>query len=290
MSGTMVRQGGRVQLEHSDMCLALNMAKMAKGRFSRAAIEEWEQLIQKPRAEVREEKKRGVELPGHQKVKAAMERHPAMVYKNHSASCSPCQNGTAKNPVTRWRRKRTSPPPAEPEAPPPGTPPAPPGDAEGNQSYEIEGMPSRCVYMHSPHPNTQFFNLNAFAKESKRDKDFIPDLLSTLSAAWKYRWHWFCRRQQPFGRICGLARELIESNWWDKSLYILNDIFICTIIEQCSDNGNIHETDRTTVKTLYLIIYAKVTGCIMRIRLWQNECQGSVNNFWPCGMVNQRAR
>jgi len=48
------------------MRLALNMAKMAKGGFSRAAIK-------KPRAEVREEKKRGVEFPGRQKLKAAME-------------------------------------------------------------------------------------------------------------------------------------------------------------------------------------------------------------------------
>jgi len=37
MSGTMARQGGRVQLEQSDMCLALNMAKIPKGGFSRAA-------------------------------------------------------------------------------------------------------------------------------------------------------------------------------------------------------------------------------------------------------------
>jgi hypothetical protein len=171
------------------MRLALNMAKMAKGGFSRAAVEETQQLIKKPRAEVREEKKRGVEFPGHKKVKATMERHPAMVYQNHTAGCLPCQNGTAKNPQTRWRRKGTAAPPPEPAAPlpgrpsPPGTPPAPPGDTEGHESYEIEGMPSRCVYMHSPLPNTQFFNHNAFAKDSKRDKDFIPDLLSTLSAA-----------------------------------------------------------------------------------------------------------
>jgi len=290
MSATMVRQGGRVQLEQSDMRLALNMAKMAKGGFSRAAIEETQQLIQKPRAEVREEKQRGVEFPGHQKVKAAMERHPAMVYKNHTADCLPCQNGSAKNLVTRWRRKETAAPPPEPAAPPPGMPPAPPGAAEGNGRDEIQGMPSSCVYMHSPLPNTQFFNHNAFAKESKRDNDFIPDLLSTKSAAWKYRWHWFCRRQQPFGRICGWGQELIESNGWDTLLYILKDIFKCTIKEHCNDNENIHETDRTTVKTLYLIIYAKVTGYIMRIHLWQNERQRSVNDFWPCRMVNPSAR
>jgi len=124
-------------------------------------------------------------------VNPTMERHPSMVYKNHTAGCLPCHNGTTKNMETRWRRKETAAPPPEPAAPlpgrqsPPGTPRAPPGVTEGNESYQIEGMPSRCVYMHSPHPITQFFNHNAFAKDSKRDKDLIPDLLSTLSAAWK---------------------------------------------------------------------------------------------------------
>jgi hypothetical protein len=65
-------------------------------------------------------------------------------------------------------------------------------------------------------------------------------------------------------------------------MYILKDIFICTIKEQCSDNKNIHEEDRTTVETLYLIISAKVNGCIMRICLWQNERQRSVNDFLSC--------
>jgi hypothetical protein len=38
----MARQGGQVQLEQSDISLALNMAKMAKGGLSRTAIEETE--------------------------------------------------------------------------------------------------------------------------------------------------------------------------------------------------------------------------------------------------------
>jgi hypothetical protein len=175
------------------MRLALNIAKMGKQRISRAAIEETQQQIQKPGGEVREEKKRGVEFPGHQKVKATMQRHPAMVYKNHPAGCLACHNGTVKNPQTHWRHKGTAAPPPEPAAPlpgkqsQPGIPPAPPEDSEGNESYEIQGMPSRCVYMHFPLPITQFFNHNAFTKDSKCDKDLIPDLLSTLSAAWKYR-------------------------------------------------------------------------------------------------------
>jgi hypothetical protein len=52
MSATMARQGGRVQLEQSDMRLALNMVKMAKVGFSHAAIEETKYLIKQPCAKV----------------------------------------------------------------------------------------------------------------------------------------------------------------------------------------------------------------------------------------------
>ena len=48
----MGRQGGRVQLEQSDMRLALNVSKMAKGGSSHAAMEETQILMKKPRAEV----------------------------------------------------------------------------------------------------------------------------------------------------------------------------------------------------------------------------------------------
>ena len=44
MSATMARQGGQVQLEQSDMCHSLNMAKMAKGGVSHTAIEETQYL------------------------------------------------------------------------------------------------------------------------------------------------------------------------------------------------------------------------------------------------------
>jgi len=131
MSATMARQGGRVQLEQSDMRLALNMAKMAKEGFSRAAIEETNYLFKKPRAEVRKEKKRGVEFPGHKEVKVALQRHPAKLRQNQTSGCLPCQNGTAKNPQSRWGRKGTGTPPPnrrreptpEPTPPLPGTPP-----------------------------------------------------------------------------------------------------------------------------------------------------------------------
>jgi hypothetical protein len=51
MSATMARQGGCIQLEQSNMHLALNMAKMAKGGFSRPTVEETQCLIKKPPAD-----------------------------------------------------------------------------------------------------------------------------------------------------------------------------------------------------------------------------------------------
>jgi hypothetical protein len=109
MSATMARQGGRVQLEQADMRIALNMVNMAKHGISRAGIEETKNLIKKPRAEIREEKRRGVELPGHKSVKAVIEKHPSMIYDNHLTGCLICQNKVARNPYTRWRRKGTKP-------------------------------------------------------------------------------------------------------------------------------------------------------------------------------------
>jgi hypothetical protein len=156
---------------------------MAKVGYLRAAIEELQQLITKPHAEVREDTTRGVGCLGCNNVKAAIERHQAKVCENHMASCLPCQNCTAKYPQTRWRGRGISSPPPEPAASSLGTPHAPAGDNDRNESYEIDGMPSRCVYIHSPLPNTQLFNHNAYAKDSTQDKEFISDLLSTLSAA-----------------------------------------------------------------------------------------------------------
>jgi len=182
MSATMARQGGRVQLEQSDMRLVLNMAKMAKEGFSRAAIKETKYLINKPRAEVREEKKQGVEFPGHKKVKAAIQRHPAMLRQNQTSSCLPCQNSTAKNPQTRWRRKGTSAPPPdprreltpEPTPPRPGTPPAPPGNTSGVQPSQIVNLPAGYTYSNTALPCMEFLD----EEETKHDTDFDPDMLT----------------------------------------------------------------------------------------------------------------
>jgi len=85
-SATMAGLGGRVTLPQSDIHPVLNVAKMAKGRFLQAAIEEMQCLIKKPHTKVQEEKIWGVVFPGHRDVKAAIDRHPAMVHENHTDS------------------------------------------------------------------------------------------------------------------------------------------------------------------------------------------------------------
>jgi hypothetical protein len=165
MSATMAGQGGQVQLEQSDMRLALNMAKMAKEGFSRAAIEETKYLIKKLRAKIREDKKPGVQFPGHKKVKAAIQRHPAMFRQNQMSGCLPCQNGTAKNPQTHCTLKGAGAPPparrreriAKPTPPPPGTPPAPTGNTSGAPPAEMINLPAGYTYSHNALPCAEYF-------------------------------------------------------------------------------------------------------------------------------------
>jgi len=186
MSATMARQGGRVKLEQSDMCLALNMAKVAKGGFWRMAMYETRFLNKKPCGKVRDEKKLGVEFPGHRKVKDALEWHPAMRHQHHTPGCLPRQNGIAKNPQTQWRRKRTgTPPPDRRRQPPPEqtpslpeTPPAPTGHNSGAQHSQIINLPAGCVYSHTSLPWAEFVTLDASAQGSQQDTDVDPDMLT----------------------------------------------------------------------------------------------------------------
>jgi len=182
MSATMGRQGGRVQLEQSDMRLALNMATMAKEGFSRATIKETKYHIKKPRAEVREMTKRGVEFPGHKKVMTAIQRHPARLRQNQTSGCVPCQNGTTKTPQTSWGLTETGTPPPDrrrewtPEQtlPLPGTPPAPTGNTCEVQTSQIVNLPARYTYSHTAFPGAEFVKY----EETEHDTDFDPDMLT----------------------------------------------------------------------------------------------------------------
>jgi len=149
MSATMARQGGWVQLEQSDMHLDLNMAKMAIGGLSRAAIEETQHKLKEPLTEVLKERTREVQYSGHRTMMGAIEGHSAMLRQNHTDSCLSCHNGTAKN-LRRTSRCNAihAPPPdrdrqpkLEPMPPLPGTPPRPSGENEGADIFKLDNVP-----------------------------------------------------------------------------------------------------------------------------------------------------
>jgi len=178
----MARQKGWVQLEQSNMRLELNMAKMAKEGFSRAAIEEMKYIIQKPSAEFREEKKQGAEFPGDKKVNAAIQRNPAMLCENQTSVYLPCQNGAAKNPQTHCRRTGTGAPPPDrcrvrtpvPTQPLPGRPSAPTGNPSGVQPSQIVDLPAGWTYSNSAHLCSECID----DEETEPNTDFDPDMLT----------------------------------------------------------------------------------------------------------------
>jgi len=173
MSEILASQGDRVQLEQSDMHLASNMAKMAKGGFSHGAIEQTQYLIKNPRADVRDEKKRGVEYPGHIMVKAAIGRHQAMLSENLTDGCVSSQNRIVKNQQTRWRGKGTgasSPdlcrqPTPEPTPPlprtsaHPGMPPPPPSTNASVPRFLINNLPASYMFSHTSLRCAEFLHL-----------------------------------------------------------------------------------------------------------------------------------
>jgi hypothetical protein len=95
------------------MHLALKPAKIAKGEFLCAAIEETQHLIKIPLDEFHKEKNQGSEFAVHNNVKAVMVRHPAMLWENQMDGCLPCQTGTAFNRHAHWRPRGTGAPPPD---------------------------------------------------------------------------------------------------------------------------------------------------------------------------------
>jgi len=159
---------------------------MVTGGFLGSTVEEMLYVIMRPRAEVREGMKRGAECPGHKQLKAAIVRHPAMLYQNHTPGFLPSQDGNTQNPLTCWRRKGTSAPPPdqrrqrtpEPMPPLPGTPPAPTGNNCRAQHSHIDNLPARYVYSYSSLNCAESFTLDAYAQDSQHHKDFNPDMLT----------------------------------------------------------------------------------------------------------------
>jgi hypothetical protein len=173
MSANMAKQGGRVQLEQSDMRLALSMAKVAPRGFSWATTEETRHLIKKHQAVVREVRKWTDGFSGHKNVKAAMVTHMAMLWNNHPDSSLSCQCGTAQKSHTHWRlngmgallpdQLRQ----LRPEHMPclPRTPSVPFGYAERAHISEFNGVPPSYVYIRTPVPWPQLFNPDEYSKD-----------------------------------------------------------------------------------------------------------------------------
>jgi len=117
---------------------------------------------------------------GQNKGKATIERQLAMVVENLTDGCVLCQNGTPKIPQTCWRHGGTGVPPPEQMPTPPGTASAqsaPTTDITEDEMSESDGVSPYYDYIHDKHPNSEFYNHNAYAKDCKLDQDIIPDLL-----------------------------------------------------------------------------------------------------------------
>jgi len=130
-----------------------------------------------------------VEYAGHWTVKVAIERHPVMVPDNQMDCCLPRHNGTGNIGQTHRRHWGMDAPPPDqcrqstpeltsPLRRTPSTPPAPPGDNDGSQCFQFKDVPPGYVYICTPLSNIQFCNLDAYAKNSNCNKDYIPALLT----------------------------------------------------------------------------------------------------------------
>jgi hypothetical protein len=146
ISAAMARQGGWAQLVQSDRRLVINKAKLAQEGFPHTMKEETEQLIRLSRQSPKE-MMQGVELPVHHTENTVIKRHPPMVCKNKTASCLPCQNGTAKLPQTPWRSKGTGAPPHGPSLPQPDCP------LYHRTTSQRDVVTHGSVYIHEPIPS-----------------------------------------------------------------------------------------------------------------------------------------
>jgi len=143
-------------------------------------------LITNPRSEVYEGNKQGVEFPVHGKVKAAIERHPAMLHEIHMEGCLQYNNHAAQNLQTHWWWEGMGAPPADryrqqtPEPSPsrPAKPFASHGDNVEAQSSLIDNLPPGYAYSLAYLPNASLCTLDAYAKDYNYDKDCNTNLLT----------------------------------------------------------------------------------------------------------------
>jgi hypothetical protein len=54
----------------------------------------------------------------------------------------------------------------------------PPGDNAAAGASDLDCVPTGYVYIYTPLPSAQWFNLEGYAKHHKRQNDWNPDLLT----------------------------------------------------------------------------------------------------------------
>jgi hypothetical protein len=92
----MARQSVQVQLEQSDMYLALNMTNVAKEGFSQSTIQQQTQCcINQCNAYVREGGKKGVESSFCRNGQPAINPHPTIVCEHSMERYKDCHENTA---------------------------------------------------------------------------------------------------------------------------------------------------------------------------------------------------
>jgi len=137
-----------------------------------------QQLITKPHAKVQDKMMWGVVHPKHNKVKAAMARHPRMVCENYIDSGLPWENSTATIPQTHLGCRGNGAPSSRRVPTQSGTQPAAPDVTARTQCSEKDGVPPAYVYKCMPLHSVRFMNFDLSANNRMHDNDFMPDLLT----------------------------------------------------------------------------------------------------------------
>jgi len=134
-------------------------------------------------------------------------------------------------------------------------PTAPTGITSEAQRSQIDNFPAGYVYSHTSHTCAEFLKVDAYAQDSQYDADFNPDMLTDegistgqyaicqvvmqLTSILKMRAAYWANLQ-VITSIDRTAPDFGDDYYLqlvDTVMYILQDIFICIIKEQCSDQA-----------------------------------------------------
>jgi hypothetical protein len=137
-----------------------------------------QQLITKPHAKVQDKTMWGVVHTKHNKVKAAMARHPRMVCENYTDSGLPWENSTATIPQTHLGCRGKGAPSSRRAPTQSGTQPAAPDVTARTQCSEKDGVPPAYVYKCMQLHSVRFMNFDLSANNRMHVNNFIPDLLT----------------------------------------------------------------------------------------------------------------